>query len=117
MGRRGDRRPKEVMNPGCPSDKRNLRNRLWQAGRDNDADHNGTSSQLPKDLGRVPAAFACSGKAAAYVGLRELRRQPLQKFSQKAPQSPALNSPSTARTAGRSDWAERRFRRQPFILL
>lgn len=51
------------------SDKRNLRNRLWQAGRDNDADHNGTSSQLPKDLGRVPAAFACSGKAAAYVGL------------------------------------------------
>ena len=32
-------------------------------------DHNGTSSQLPKDLGRVPAAFACSGKAAAYVGL------------------------------------------------
>lgn len=69
MGRRGDRRPKEVMNPGCPSDKRNLRNRLWQAGRDNDADHNGTSSQLPKDLGRAPAAFACSGKAAAYVGL------------------------------------------------
>ncbi len=69
MGRRGDRRPKEVMNPGCPSDKRNLRNRLWQAGRDNDTDHNGTSSQLPKDLGRVPAAFACSGKAAAYVGL------------------------------------------------
>ncbi|BFK54290.1 hypothetical protein [[Ruminococcus] torques] len=57
------------MDPGCPSDKRNLRNRLWQAGRDNDADHNGTSSQLPKDLGRVPAAFACSGKAAAYVGL------------------------------------------------
>lgn len=38
MGRRGDRRPKEVMNPGCPSDKRNLRNRLWQAGRDNDTD-------------------------------------------------------------------------------
>lgn len=38
MGRRGDRRPKEVMDPGCPSDKRNLRNRLWQAGRDNDAD-------------------------------------------------------------------------------
>lgn len=62
MGRRGDRRPKEVMNPGCPSDKRNLRNRLWQAGRDNDADHNGTSSQLPKDLGRVPAAFACLAK-------------------------------------------------------
>ena len=51
MGRRGDRRPKEVMNPGCPSDKRNLRNRLWQAGRDNDADHNGTSSQLPKTWG------------------------------------------------------------------
>ena len=50
MGRRGDRRPKEVMNPGCPSDKRNLRNRLWQAGRDNDTDHNGTSSQLPKGL-------------------------------------------------------------------
>ena len=49
--------------------------------------------------------------------LREQRRQPLQKFSQKAPQPPALKSPSTARTAGRSDWAERRFRRQPFILL
>ena len=65
MGRRGDRQPKEVMNPSCPSDKRNLRNWLWQAGRDNDTDHNGTSSQLPKDLGRVPAAFACSGKAAA----------------------------------------------------
>ena len=57
------------VDPGCPSDKRNLRNRLWQAGRDNDTDHNGTSSQLPKDLGRVPAVFACSGKAAAYVGL------------------------------------------------
>ena len=28
-----------------------------------------------------------------------------------------LKPPSTARTAGRSDWAERRFRRQPFILL
>lgn len=53
MGRRGDRRPKEVMNPGCPSDKRNLRNRLWQARRDNDTDHNGTSSRLPKDLGEL----------------------------------------------------------------
>ena len=49
--------------------------------------------------------------------MREQRRQPLQKFSQKAPQPPALKPPSTARTAGRSDWAERRFRRQPFILL
>ena len=39
------------------------------------------------------------------------------KFARKAPQPPALNPPSTARTAGRSDWAERRFRRQPFILL
>ena len=28
-----------------------------------------------------------------------------------------LKPPSTARTAGRSDWAERRFRRRPFILL
>ncbi len=28
-----------------------------------------------------------------------------------------MKLPSTARTAGRSDWAERRFRRQPFILL
>ena len=52
-----------------------------------------------------------------YLRLREQRRQPLQKFSQKAPQPPALKPPSTARTAGRSDWAERRFRRQPFILL
>ena len=33
------------------------------------------------------------------------------------PQPTALKPPSTARTAGRSDWAERRFRRQPFILL
>ena len=33
------------------------------------------------------------------------------------PQPTALNPLSTARTAGRSDWAERRFRRQPFILL
>ena len=49
--------------------------------------------------------------------LREQRRQPLKKFTQKAPQPPALKPPSTARTAGRSDWAERRFRRQPFILL
>ena len=49
--------------------------------------------------------------------LREQRRRPLQKFAQKAPQPPALKPPSTARTAGRSDWAERRFRRQPFILL
>ena len=69
MGRRGDRQPKEVMNPGCPSGKRNPRNRLWQAGRDNGTDHNGTSSRLPKDLGRVPAACASSGKAAAYAGL------------------------------------------------
>ena len=28
-----------------------------------------------------------------------------------------MKPPSTARTAGRSDWAERRFRRHPFILL
>ena len=28
-----------------------------------------------------------------------------------------MKPPSTARTAGRSDWAERRLRRQPFILL
>ena len=49
--------------------------------------------------------------------LREQRCQPLKKFTQKAPQPPALKPPSTARTAGRSDWAERRFRRQPFILL
>ena len=56
-------------------------------------------------------------KSLGHLRLRELRRQPLQKFSQKAPQSPALKPPSTARTAGRSDWAERRFRRQPFILL
>ena len=71
MGRRGDRRPKEVMNPGCPSDKRNLRNRLWQAGRDNDADHNGTSSQLPKDLGRVPAA--CNSPVLITEGLAGVR--------------------------------------------
>ena len=49
--------------------------------------------------------------------LWEQRRQSLQKFAQKAPQPPALKPPSTARTAGRSDWAGRRFRRQPFILL
>ena len=52
-----------------------------------------------------------------HLRLREQRRQPLQKFSQKAPQPPALKPPSTARTAGRSDRAEHRFRRQPFILL
>ena len=52
-----------------------------------------------------------------HLRLWEQRRQPLQKFSQKAPQPTALKPPSTARTAGRSDWAERRFRRQPFILL
>ena len=52
-----------------------------------------------------------------HLRLREQRRQSLQKFAQKAPQSPALKPPSTARTAGRSDWAERRFRRQSFILL
>ena len=52
-----------------------------------------------------------------HLRLREQRRQSLQKFAQKAPQPPALKPPSTARTAGRSDWAERRFRRQPFILL
>lgn len=52
-----------------------------------------------------------------HLRLREQRRQPLQKFAQKAPQPPALKPPSTARTAGRSDWAGRRFRRQPFILL
>ena len=52
-----------------------------------------------------------------HLRLREQRRQSLQKFAQKAPQPPALKPPSTARTAGRSDWAERRFRRQSFILL
>ena len=52
-----------------------------------------------------------------HLRLREQRRQSLQKFAQKAPQPPALKPPSTARTAGRSDWAGRRFRRQPFILL
>ena len=69
MGRRGDRQLKEVMNSGCPSDKRNPRIWLWQAGRNDGTDHNGTSSRLPKDLGRVPAACASSGKAAAYAGL------------------------------------------------
>ena len=52
-----------------------------------------------------------------YLRLRELRRQPLQSFPPKAPQPPALKPPSTARTAGRSERAERRLRRQPFILL
>ena len=52
-----------------------------------------------------------------HLRLREQRRQSLQKFAQKAPQPPALKPPSTARTAGRSDRAERRFRRQSFILL
>ena len=33
------------------------------------------------------------------------------------PQPPALKPPSTARTAGSCDWAQRRLRRQPFILL
>ena len=56
-------------------------------------------------------------KPLGHLRLREQRRQSLQKFAQKAPQSAALKPPSTARTAGRSDWAERRFRRQPFILL
>ena len=51
-----------------------------------------------------------------HLRLWEQRRQSLQKFAQKAPQPPALKPPSTARTAGRSDRAERRFRRQPFIL-
>ena len=49
--------------------------------------------------------------------LWEQRRQSLRKFAQKAPQPPALKPPSTARTAGRSDRAECRLRRQPFILL
>ena len=56
-------------------------------------------------------------KSLGHLRLRELRRQPLQKFAQKTPQPTALKPPSTARTAGRSDRAERRFRRQPFILL
>ena len=56
-------------------------------------------------------------KPLGHLRLRELRRQPLQNIPQKAPQPTALNPPSTARTAGRSDWAERRFQRQPFILL
>ena len=56
-------------------------------------------------------------KPLGHLRLRELRRQPLQNVPQKAPQSPALKTPSTAHTAGRSDRAERRFRCQPFILL
>ena len=39
------------------------------------------------------------------------------KFSSKGATTACVAPPSTARTAGRSDWAERRFRRQPFILL
>ena len=70
----------------------------------------------------ITSVFSKSGhkappKSLEHLRLREQRRQPLQKFSQKAPQSPALKPPSTARTAGRSDRAERRFRRQSFILL
>ena len=69
----------------------------------------------------VPIIFRNGHKAPlnslGHLRLREPRRQPLQKFAQKAPQPTALKPPSTARTAGRSDWAERRFRRQPFILL
>ena len=56
-------------------------------------------------------------KSLGHLRLREPRRQPFQNVPQKAPQPPALKTPSTARTAGRSDWAERRFRRQPFIPL
>ena len=41
-------------------------------------------------------------KSLGHLRLREPRRQPLQKFAQKAPQPTALNPPSTARTAGRS---------------
>ena len=52
-----------------------------------------------------------------HLRLREQRRQPLRNLSQKAPQPPAPKTSATARTAGRSDWAERRFRRQSFILL
>ena len=56
-------------------------------------------------------------KSLGHLRLRELRRHSIRKSVQKAPQPPALKPPSTARTAGRSDRAERRFRRQPFILL
>ena len=41
-------------------------------------------------------------KSLGHLRLREPRRQPLQKFAQKAPQPTALKPPSTARTAGRS---------------
>lgn len=54
---------------GCPSDPRISFTRLWQAGRDDATDHNGTFSRPPKDLGGVPALFASFGKAAATVGL------------------------------------------------
>ena len=76
MGRRGDRQPKEVMNPGCPSGKRYPRNRLWQAGRDNDADHNGTSSRLPKDLGRVPCGVRLLWQSGGVCGAMMRRRYP-----------------------------------------
>ena len=53
MGRRGDRRLSEGDESGCPSDKTQpTKKPAVEAGRDNDTDHNGTSSQLPKDLGR-----------------------------------------------------------------
>ena len=63
------------------------------------------------------SSHKASPKSLGHLRLRELRRQPFQKFAQKTPQPTALKPPSTARTAGRSDRAERRFRRQPFILL
>ncbi len=88
MGRRGDRQPKEVMNPGCPSGKRNPRNRLWQAGRDNGTDHNGTSSRLPKDLGEFLR------RAPALAKRRRMRGY------DAATLSAACNSPALVQTRG-----------------
>ena len=85
MGRRGDRRPKEVMNPGCPSDKRNPRNRLWQAGRDNDTDHNGTWGEFLRrllalakrrrmwDYDAVTLSAACNSPVLITEGLAGVR--------------------------------------------
>ena len=53
---------------GCPSDPRNPLTRLWQAGRDDGADHNGTFSQSLTDLKGSPCGVLLLWQSGGICG-------------------------------------------------
>ena len=53
---------------GCPSDPRNPLTRLWQAGRDDGTDHNGTFSQSLTDLKGSPCGVRLLWQSGGICG-------------------------------------------------